>query len=112
MIRLITRGRFTQKLIQGNLDAPEDREPALRKLVEAAGAKMIAYYITTGDHDFLLISEANDTESVMAAIMVTAASGMITEVNTIRAWTGAEFKAVAEKASKITGAYRAPGSAR
>ena len=110
MIRLITRGRFTQKLIQGNLDAPEDREPALRKLIEAAGAKMIAYYITTGDHDFMLISEANDAESVMAAIMVPAGAGMITETNTIRAWTAGEFKAVAERASKMSGAYRAPGA--
>jgi len=109
MIRLITRGRFTQKLVQGNIDAPEDREPALRKLIEAAGAKMIAYYITTGDHDFMLISEAHDAESVMAAIMVTAGAGMITEMNTIRAWTAGEFKAVAEKASKLSGAYRAPG---
>lgn len=110
MIRLITRGRFTQKLVQGNIDAPEDREPALRKLIEAAGARMIAYYITTGDHDFMLISEANDAESVMAAIMVPAGAGMITETNTIRAWTASEFKAVAEKASKMSGAYRAPGA--
>jgi hypothetical protein len=32
-------------------------------------------------------------------------------MTTIRAWTAAEFKPVAEKASKIAGAYRAPGPA-
>ena len=111
MIRLITRGRFTQKMIQGNLEAPEDREPAVRKLVETAGARMVAYYITTGDHDFLLISEAADAESAVAAMMVAGAAGTITDVTTIRAWTAAEFKPVAEKAAKAAAAYRLPGKA-
>jgi len=31
MIRLVTRGRFTQDYAKGLLAAPEDREPAVRK---------------------------------------------------------------------------------
>ena len=111
MIRLITRGRFTQSFVKGLLDAPEDREPAVRKLVESAGAKMIAYYITTGDHDFMLITEASDAESAMSAMMVAGAAGMITDVSTTRAWTPAEFKPVAEKAAKASAVYRLPGKA-
>ena len=111
MIRLITRGRFTGAHIKGLIDAPEDREPAVRKLVEAAGGKLIGFYFTTGDHDFLLITESSDTESAMAAMMVAGAAGMITDVTTIRAWTPAEFKPVAEKAGKVATAYRAPGKA-
>jgi len=109
MIRLISRGRFTQKLIQGNLEAPEDRGPAVRQLVEAAGARMVAYYITTGDYDFTLISEAEDADSAIAAMMVAGAAGTITGVTTVRAWTAAEFKPVAEKAGTVAGSYRAPG---
>jgi uncharacterized protein with GYD domain len=111
MIRLITRGRFTQSFVKGLMDAPEDREPAVRKLVESAGAKMVGYYLTTGDHDFLLISEAPDAESTVSAMMVAGAAGMITDVTTIRAWTAAEFKPVAEKAAKAAAAYRLPGKA-
>jgi hypothetical protein len=37
MIRLVTRGRFTRDYAQGLLAAPEDREPAIRKLIEGAG---------------------------------------------------------------------------
>jgi hypothetical protein len=37
------------------------------------------------------------------------ASGSISEVKTARAWTGAEFKAVAEKAAKAGSHYRTPG---
>ena len=109
MIRLITRGRFTQDYVKGMLAAPEDREPAVRKAVEAAGGKVVNFYVTTGDSDFLLITEANEAESVIATLMAAAAAGTISDVTTSRAWTGAEFKEIANKASKAAKAYRAPG---
>ena len=109
MIRLVTRGCFTQDYAKGLVAAPEDREPAVRKLIEGAGGKIVSFYFTTGDTDFLLISEANEAESIIAALLATAAAGAISNVTTGRAWTGAEFKAVAEKASKAASLYRAPG---
>src|SRR5215470_15713045 len=109
MMRLVTRGRLTQNYAKNLLAAPEDREPAVRKLIEAAGGKFINFYFTTGDSDFLLISEANDAESIIAALMAASAAGTISDVTTARAWTGAEFKAIADKASKAASAYRVPG---
>jgi len=109
MIRLVTRGRFTKDFVKGLLDAPEDREPAVRKLIEAAGGKIISFYFTTGESDFLLISEANDAEGVIAALMAAAGAGTISNISTARAWTGAEFKSVAERAAKAAKAYRPPG---
>ena len=109
MIRLVTRGRFTHDYVKGLLSAPEDREPVVRKLVEAAGGKVLNFYVTTGDTDFLLISEADEAEGVIGSLMAASAAGTITDVSTSRAWTGAEFKGVMERASKVAGAYRAPG---
>lgn len=109
MIRLVTRGRFTKDYAKGLVAAPEDREPVVRKLVEGAGGKLVNFYFTTGDSDFLLVTETDDAESVIAALLATAAAGTISEVTTSRAWTGAEFKAVADKASKVASLYRAPG---
>jgi uncharacterized protein with GYD domain len=109
MIRLVTRGRFTHDYAKGLVAAPEDREPAVRKLIEGAGGKLVSFYFTTGPSDFMLISETNEAESIIAALLAAAASGTISEVTTARAWTGAEFKAVAEKASKAASHYRAPG---
>jgi uncharacterized protein with GYD domain len=109
MIRLVTRGRLTRTYAKDLLAAPEDREPAVRKLIEAAGGKVINFYFTTGNSDFLLVSEANDAENIIAALMAAAAAGTISDVTTARAWTGAEFKAIAEKASKAASAYRVPG---
>ena len=62
MIRLVTRGKFTQDYAKGLLAAPEDREPAVRKVVEGAGGKLVNFYFTTGDTDFLLVSEAEEAE--------------------------------------------------
>jgi uncharacterized protein with GYD domain len=109
MIRLVTRGRFTQDYAKRLVAAPEDREPAVRKLIEGAGGKVVSFYFTTGDTDFMLICEANEAESMIAALLAVEATGMICNVTTSRAWTGSEFKAVAEKASKTAGLYRAPG---
>lgn len=108
MPRLITRGRFTQDYAKRLVGSPEDREPAVRKLVEASGGKLISFYFTTGDSDFMLITEG-ETESAIAALMAAAAAGMICDMSTSRAWTGAEFKSVADKAAKVTGEYRPPG---
>src|ERR1700751_1792741 len=109
MIRLVTRGRFTQDYAKALVAAPEDREPAVRKLIEGAGGKLLSFYFTTGDTDFMVISEANEAESIIAAMLVAGASGKISNLNRARGWTGAEFKAVPEKASKAANFYRAPG---
>lgn len=109
MIRLITRGRFTQDYAKGLIAAPEDREPAVRKLVEGVGGKLVSFYFTTGETDFLLIAEADEAEPIIAALLAAAAAGTIADITTSRAWTGREFKAIADKASKAAKAYRAPG---
>jgi len=109
MIRLISRGRFTHDFVKALIGAPEDREPVVRKLIGDAGGKVISYYVTTGETDFLLISEANEGEAVIAALMAASAAGTISHVNTVRAWTAAEFKGMAEKAAKAAKSYRPPG---
>jgi uncharacterized protein with GYD domain len=105
MVRLVTRGRFTHDFVKAIVGAPEDREPAVRKLIEGAGGKVISYYVTTGETDFLLISEANESEAVIAALMAASAAGTITHLSTVRAW----FKGIAERAGKAAKGYRPPG---
>ena len=109
MTTFITRGRLSAEAVKGLINKPEDRQEAVSKLIEAAGGKLLHYYITTGDNDFLLITEADNGESVIAALMAAAAAGTITDVTTSRAWTSSEFKSVAEKAGAVMATYRAPG---
>jgi len=112
MFRLVTRGRLTHDYLKGFISAPEDREPAVRKLIEKAGGKVLNFYFTTGETDFLLVTETEEAENIIAALMAAAATGAVSHVTNVRAWTGAEFKSVAEKASKAASAYRPPGKKR
>jgi hypothetical protein len=62
--------------------------------------------MTTGETDFLLFSEADEAEAVIAALMASTAAGVISNVSTA---TGAEFKAIADRAAKAAKTYRSPG---
>jgi len=53
-------------------------------------------------------SEANESEAIIAALMAISAAGMISNVATVRAWTAAEFKSIAERGAKAAKAYRPP----
>jgi len=37
------------------IKSPEDRSKAVAKLIKAAGGKLVSYYVTFGEYDFLLV---------------------------------------------------------
>jgi uncharacterized protein with GYD domain len=40
----------------------------VRKLIEGAGGKLVSFYFTTGDTDFMVVSEANEGESIISVL--------------------------------------------
>ena len=92
------------------LKKPSDREAAARAIVEAAGGKLETFYLTTGDSDFSIKVTIDDASDLMAGLMATAASGSVSNLKTIRAFTASEFTEMQKKAGKIAQAYQAPGS--
>jgi len=106
----ITQGRFTEHAVKGMLAKPEDRGPEVQKLVEAAGGKFIAYYMTMGEYDFLLITEGQSEEDILAALVVAGAGGGVSGLKTTQAITTAAGKKVFERASKLAGAFRSAGT--
>lgn len=105
----VTHASYSPSGVKGLVDKPEDRLAALEKLVEAAGGKLVATYMTTGEYDALLIGDFENGETAVALGMVAAASGAVADLKTVRAWTTAEFKGVAEKAAALAGSYTPPG---
>lgn len=110
MATFILTGRFTLDAVRGLMSKPEDRTGAVGAIVDAAGGTLLHYYITTGDSDFMLVAEADGAEDFLAGVMVAGASGAVTDLKTVRAWSSGDFAKVAEKAGAIAGSYRAPGS--
>lgn len=105
----ITYASYSHSGVKGMVDKPSDRSSVIKALVEKAGGKFIAMYFTTGSNDVVLVTEAADGSDAVATGMAVAATGSISKLETVRAWTPSEFKGIAEKAGKVAGAYAPPG---
>lgn len=106
----ITQGRFSQQAMKGLVAKPEDREAEVRKLIESSGGKLISYYMTFGEYDFLLITEVKSEEDILACVAVAGAGGGVSHMHTVTAITPAAAKRVLEKANKLAGSFRSAGS--
>lgn len=110
MPTFITYGSFSSQGCKGLLSKPEDRAVALAPLFERAGGKIKALYFTTGSHDVVVVSEFADGTDGVAVGMAVAASGAMSNLETVRAWDSAEFVDVIKNAGTLAGSYSPPGS--
>ena len=88
----IILGKYTHQGIAKIKDGPA-RIEAARKAMEAAGGKMIAWYLTMGRYDFVVISQAPNVKAAAAVLLATGAQGNVS-TETLHALTEAEFKEV------------------
>ena len=93
----ITQGRYTREAIKGMIVRPEDRADAVSRAMSRVGGRLISYYVTLGEYDFLAISEAPDETHMMAALLAAAAGGGVTDLRTT----------VAVSSTQATGAFAA-----
>jgi uncharacterized protein with GYD domain len=88
MAILITQARFTQEGTKNTTVAPEDRVEAARRLIAEAGGTLIAYYLTSGDYDALLIFQAPSYEDAAPALATAAARSGVADVRTVLVTSG------------------------
>jgi uncharacterized protein with GYD domain len=106
----ITQGRYTQQAIEGLVNKPEDRQDEVGRLFERAGGRLLSYYMTFGEYDFLIISDVPN-ETTMLSVLATAASGGgVTDVKTTLAIPTAAAKDAFAAAGKAAGQFRSAGS--
>ena len=78
MAILITQARFTQEGSKGTTATSENRVKAASQLVAKAGGTLIAYYLTSGDYDVLLIFQMRDLRcGVRAAATIVESSACL-----------------------------------
>jgi uncharacterized protein with GYD domain len=106
----ISQGRFTQEAVKGMLARPEDRAESLAQLIAKAGGKMIAYYMTFGEYDFLIVSEGSSIDGAAAVGIVAAAGGGVTDLKTTVGMTSADMKKAFVKASGIAAGFSSAGA--
>lgn len=108
MARYIVTGSYTAAAMRGLMAKPSDREAATSALVAAAGGKLHSFYMTTGDTDFLMITETDSLQDMLAALIVAGASGSVSGLKTVQAFTSAEFLAAQKRAGEIAAKYAPP----
>jgi len=94
------------------IKSPEDRTQVVTKLLKSVGGKLLSYYVTFGEYDWLLIAEAPDEQAISAAVLVAAAGGGVTDLRTTVAMTPAQAKQAFTKACELAGSFKSAGQAR
>jgi len=82
--------QWTQKGIENVKDSPKRLDKA-KEALQAAGAKMQAFYLTMGQYDGVTIIEAPSDEVLAKTALALASAGAI-KTQTLRAFTEAEYR--------------------
>ena len=80
----ITQGRYTRDAVKGMIVKPEDRADAVGRAIAEAGGKLVGYYLTFGEYDFLTIAEMPSDIQMAAVLLAAAGGGGVTDVRSDR----------------------------
>jgi uncharacterized protein with GYD domain len=105
----ISRGRFTSDAVKGMLANPENREEAVARLFKNVGGRLIGWYLTFGDHDWMAIGEFPHEKAAASAILAAAAGGSLSHIETTVAMTAKDAHATFEAAGKVAKDFRSAG---
>jgi uncharacterized protein with GYD domain len=81
---------FTDQGIRGVKDAPK-RSKAAKELAKKLGVDIKHVYLTSGEHDLLLIVECASGDNVSKFALATSALGNV-RTTTARAWPETEYQ--------------------
>ncbi|MFQ5855114.1 MAG: GYD domain-containing protein [Anaerolineae bacterium] len=92
MATYVTLLRFTQEGIQNIKESPARLDRA-REAVKAAGGELKAFYLTMGQYDAMVISEAPSDEVYTTIMLAIGAAGAVRS-ETLRAFTEDEYRKI------------------
>lgn len=110
MAIFITQGNYTEQAMKGMIDKPEDRASAVANLMESVGAKLLQYFVTTGEYDFLVVSEGKNVTDLVAGLMIAGSTGGVTNLKTVQALTTQDAQAAMKKANTARAGFRSAGA--
>lgn len=99
MATFITNIKFTQQGIK-DIDHTTKRAAAIKAAAKKMGVKVEEVYWTLGDHDGMLIFEADDDETATRLLLHLGAMGNV-HTSTCRAFTAAEMDAILAKVHAV-----------
>ena len=72
---------------------------------------MISWYLTLGHYDWLIIAEAPDEPTMIAALLAAAAGGSLSDITTTVALTASDPAKAFQRAGELTSKFRSAGRA-
>ncbi len=108
MPRFIVTGCYTAAALKGMAASPSDRAAASNAIVEAAGGTQEAYYMTTGETDFMIVVNVDDVSELIAGLIAVGGTGAVSGLKTVRAFSAEEFTAMQKRAGEIASSYKPP----
>jgi uncharacterized protein with GYD domain len=88
----ITLLNFTQQGVEKIKEGPTRLDRA-KEAVKAAGGEIKAFYLTMGQYDAVVLSEAPNDEAYATTILAIAAAGAV-RTETLRAFTETEYRQI------------------
>jgi uncharacterized protein with GYD domain len=105
MAAFLVQFSYTEQGVKGLLkEGGSKRREATEQLIKSVGGKLVAYYFAFGDYDGFAIIEGVENINAATAALVVGASGAVKTKTTVLL-TAEEV----DKATKMSGTYRAPG---
>jgi uncharacterized protein with GYD domain len=105
----ITQGRYTRDAIKGMIVKPEDRADAVARLMSKIGGRLLGYYLTFGEYDFLIIVEAPNDVQMASALLAAGSGGGVTNLRTTVALTSVEAKGAFAAAGDLAPGFKSAG---
>jgi uncharacterized protein with GYD domain len=111
MLTFMAQGRFTEKAVAGMIASPEDRREPVARLFEQAGGRLIGWWMTFGEYDWVLIAELPDERSMASVAIAALSGGGITGVKSTLLMTGDQLKDSFGRAGELARGFKSAGQA-
>jgi uncharacterized protein with GYD domain len=92
MPKFITLARYSKQGLEKIKESP-NRLDAFKMLCESMGAKVDAFYLTTGRYDMIVIVDAPNTETIAKIALTTASKGALT-TETLQAFPEQDYRKI------------------
>jgi uncharacterized protein with GYD domain len=107
MAHYMLQASFTSEAWAKMVNEPQNREQAIRPVIEKLGGKLLGYWFAFGESDAVVIVQMPDNVSAAAASLAAAAGGAVKSVKTTPLMSVEEGMQAMRQAG--TAGYRAPG---
>src|SRR5436190_7506347 len=109
MALFMLMGKYSPEAMKSIMETGSDREAAARKVIEAAGGKLLGFYGMFGqEYNVAVIVEAAGNAEYIGGIAPAITSGTFTAFKSIPLYTAAEVVKGSKIAKKVAPSYSPP----